>query len=300
MKARVIEILLNKYRVRTDEHKELIVGIRGIVKREKAIKVGDIVSLEETYGETLITNIHERKNDFIRPSVANIDNMYIIVATKDPILDPLLLDKQIVLAESKGIKPIIVVNKTDLDEENNITNYIQEVYGKLGYNVIKSSIKDNKISNMNFLDDIASGEFCAFSGSSGVGKSSIIRILTDNTHEIQVGEISKKNKKGKHTTKSVVIYEINKNNKDIYLLDTPGFSSFEIYDIESKELKGHYPEFNANSNDCNYINCSHIGESEKECAVKRKVNENVIDEGRYQRYIRIYNELKEKELKKYK
>ncbi|MDD2627343.1 MAG: ribosome small subunit-dependent GTPase A [Clostridia bacterium] len=300
MKARVVEILLDKYRVRTDEHKELIVGIRGIIKRDHAIKVGDIVSLEESYGETLITKIHERKNDFIRPSVANIDNMYIIVATKDPILDPLLLDKQIILAESKDIKPIIVVNKTDLDEEDNVAKHIEKVYGELGYNVIKSSVEKNEVSNIDFLGPISNGELCAFSGRSGVGKSSIIKKLADSYHEIQIGEISKKSKKGKHTTRSVVIYEINENNKDIYLLDTPGFSSFEIYDIESKELKDYYPEFNVNSSNCNYIDCSHIGENEKECAIKREVKDNRIDKGRYERYIKLYNELKEKELKKYK
>ena len=289
--ARVTGILLDKYILKDSDENEYIAGIKGNVKKSSNVLVGDFVEFTKSYDKYIITKIIKRNNELIRPPVSNIDNMVIVVSVSNPEPDYILLDKELVLCFSKNITPIICINKIDLKNDNhNVEEYILNTYSKLGVTIISTSVKEN--IGINKLKDILKSKTSAFSGNSGVGKSSITKsILGDE--RIEVGDIGDKTKKGKHTTKHVRLYNIE---KDTYILDTPGFSSYELYDISLKKLKDYYLEFKEYR--CQYDDCNHINESV--CSVKKNVNLGNIDKGRYERYSYIYQKLKEKEDRKYK
>lgn len=296
-KARVKEIILDKYLLEIINTKEEIeASIRGNAKKNNNILVGDIVEVDFSYDRYMIENILERKNSLIRPPVANIDNLLIVISIANPNPDFYLLDKQLILCFFKNITPIIVINKIDLDLTNKTKeyiSYINRVYKNLGIRVIEVSSKEN-IGIDKLKASLKSG-ISAFSGNSGVGKSSIINcIFKDEIKEADTSEVAKKTNRGRHTTKYVKIYE-----KDgMYILDTPGFSSFEIYDIEYKQLKELYPEFKKLK--CDYSDCNHVNEKEDVCSVKKAVKSGGVDIQRYERYVETFNKLKELDEKKYK
>lgn len=300
MLARVIEILADRYKVSSCETNESIfVKSRGKVKKDKYIKVGDLVKLSKVDNESVIESIETRHNDYIRPPAANIDYMFIVIAAGSPKPDFLLLDKQIMTAEYNKCKPIIVVNKSDLEDADEIINYVKETYSKVGYRVIITNTVGNRLLNEELFKQLPAGTLSAFSGNSGVGKSSIISKIKEENVKLDINSISEKTGKGRHTTKAVTIYNVlNDKNRIIYFLDTPGFSSYEIYNISSKELKHYYTEFNDFK--CEYDDCNHINEDVKHCAVKQAINNGQIDKLRYENYIKIYEEIKQKEKRLYK
>ncbi len=300
MLARVVEILLDKYKVNIfDEKKDIFVKSRGKVKNKGRIKVGDIVELSKVSDEYIITNICERKNDYIRPPVSNIDYIFIVIAAGNPKPDFLLLDKQLIMAKYHNSIPIIVVNKTDLKDSNEISKYVLNTYSKLGYKVILTNTVQDNLLNEDLFKQIKKGSLCAFSGNSGVGKSSIISKIKKDGEVLKINSISDKTGRGRHTTKSVTVYKIlNTENETIYFLDTPGFSSFEVINISCKELKNYFTEFN--NYKCDYNDCKHINENNKYCKVKSAVNDGNIDKLRYEHYVKIYEELNEKEKRLYK
>ena len=197
-----------------------------------------------------------------------------------------MLDKQLAFAEYLHIEPIIVLNKIDLDEKEEF-NKISQTYRNIGYKVIKTNAKE-KIG-IQKLEQELKDNISAFSGNSGVGKSTLINDLF-NENITEEGEISQKNKRGKNTTTHIKLYELN---KDTYIADTPGFSTFDVYEIPYKELDKYFVEFKNGIENCRYIGCSHI--KEDECGVKDLIEENKIDRQRYENYIKIYEELKDKE-----
>ena len=294
MIARVKEIVLNEYILENiEDNSEIKASLRGNIKRKNGILVGDLVEVELSYDRYMIKKILPRKNCLIRPPVANIDNLVIVVSLSSPSPDFFLLDKQIVLAKSKDILPIIVINKIDLnisDITNKDLSYLKNVYGKLGIQIIEVSAKNN--IGIDVLKEKLHNKISAFSGNSGVGKSSIInKIFGTNTLTY---EVAKKTNRGRHTTKHVKIYK----NEDMYVLDTPGFSSYELYDIEYKELKNYYPDFLEYK--CDYLDCSHVFENEKVCGVKKAINDGRIDKNRYDRYVELFKKLKDEYDRKYK
>ncbi len=298
--ARVIQIQGNKYILKGLENKNTInASLSGKVKRNNSIVVGDIVKVEKNYDRYIIQNILERKNYIIRPPVANIDNLVIVLALATPQPDYYLLDKQIILCRQKEIKPIICINKVDLLEENkklqSTIDYIKSVYENIGIDVILVSAKNN--NGIEILETKLIGEISAFSGNSGVGKSSIIKnmALSFSNEEIEINDIGRKTQKGRHTTKYVKLYETNKR---AYILDTPGFSSYELFNISHKSLRNYYDEFS--SYRCKYEDCTHVNEDSSVCAIKYNVEKCNIDKGRYERYVYLYNVLKEQESRKYK
>lgn len=300
MLARIVEILLDTYKVNVFKtNEDIVVKTRGKVKKNNYIKVGDIVEIFKLDEEYIITDIKERKNDYIRPPVTNIDYIFIVITGGIPKPDYLLLDKQIITAIYNKSCPIIVVNKMDLKEAEEIAAYVKKVYGALGYRVIFTSTKQKLLLNEQDFKNMQESSLCAFSGNSGVGKSSIISKLKNDEKVLETKEVSDKTGKGKHTTKAVTLYNIlNKDNKIIYFLDTPGFSSFDIYNISSKELKNYYPEFTKYI--CEYDDCNHINEQEKYCRVKNAVKNEEIDKLRYDHYVKIYEELVQREKRMYK
>lgn len=294
MIARVKEIVLNEYVLENiEDNSEFKASLRGNIKRKNGILVGDLVEVEVSYDRYMIKKILPRKNSLIRPPVANIDNLVIVVSLSTPSPDFFLLDKQIVLAKFKDILPIIVINKIDLnisDITNKDLSYIKNVYGNLGFQIIEVSAKNN--IGIDVLKEKLHNKISAFSGNSGVGKSSIInKIFGTNSLTF---EVAKKTNRGRHTTKHVKIYK----NEDMYVLDTPGFSSYELYDIEYKELKNFYPDFLECK--CDYLDCSHVFENEKVCGVKKAINDDRIDKNRYDRYVELFKKLKDEYDRKYK
>ena len=292
--GKVIRIDLDIYVIQTK--KEIIQAkARGNTKKKGSILVGDVVCLEKAGQVFMITSIRNRQNSLIRPPVSNIDQMIIVTSLATPVPDYILLDKQIVLCMSKGINPVICINKIDLENANEQSKldleYIKNTYSNLGIEILFVSAKEKV--GLDELKRVLKGKTSAFSGNSGVGKSSITSELIGE--DVLVGDIGQKSNRGKHTTKSVNIYSID---EDTFILDTPGFSSYELYDIEYRDLKDFYPEFK--SCHCDYSDCAHVIEDNSVCDVKRKLNEGKIDQGRYDRYVYIYEKLKEQYDRRYK
>ena len=289
MQGLIIENKANLYKVKVNE-KEYIATARGKFKNENTSPVvGDIVEisiLEEQKNTAVIEEIKTRKTYIKRPKLANITKIIFVISSKQPKPDLLMLDKQLAFAEYLHIEPIIVLNKIDLDEKEEF-NKISQTYRNIGYKVIKTNAKE-KIG-IQKLEQELKDNISAFSGNSGVGKSTLINDLF-NENITEEGEISQKNKRGKNTTTHIKLYELN---KDTYIADTPGFSTFDVYEIPYKELDKYFVEFKNGIENCRYIGCSHI--KEDECGVKDLIEENKIDRQRYENYIKIYEELKDKE-----
>lgn len=295
--GKIIEITKLNYYIKTSGSIIKAVLKGSLFKDIKKIYVGDNVIFKKDSSLFVITKVLPRKNENIRPPVSNIDQMLVVISIKNPIPDMLSLDKQIILCMQKNIIPIICINKIDLIDKDSkkVFENIRKTYEDIGIKVIGISTKTRE--NIEKLSEILYGKTTALSGNSGVGKSSITKILLKEKDEIDVGELTN-NFKGKHTTKHVKIYSIDDIGSDTYILDTPGFSSFEINNISYKQLKEYYPEFN--SINCTYLDCNHVNEEEKLCKVKQKLTNNLIDRTRYDRYVYLFNKLKEIDDRKYK
>lgn len=296
MQGIIIENKSNLYKVIvTNNNKEETIyesKVRGKLKKEDISPVvGDIVEItilpeEDGKQQAVIEDILPRKVFIKRPKIANITQMILVISSKDPKPDLIMLDKQLVFAEFMKLKVIIVLNKTDLDKKEEFNN-IEKIYKNVGYNVIKTIAKENE--GIEELKEILKNNINVFSGNSGVGKSTLINSIFKK--EItQEGEISKKNKRGKNTTTKTRLYEIEKNT---YIADTPGFSTFEISEIESKDLVNYFKEFVPFIKKCEYIDCTHI--KEESCAIKKAIESGEIQKDRYDRFCKIYQELRKKE-----
>ena len=252
---------------------------RGLLKLGKnKILVGDIVEVNNNQ----IEKIYPRKNEFIRPPIANIDQLIIVISIANPKPDLQLLDKQLIMAENKNVEPIICINKIDLSEEY---DKIIETYENIGYQVITTNAKTGE--GINKIAILLNNKITAFTGNSGVGKSALTNNLFNKTIS-EEGETSKKLEKGKHTTKYVELYEITKNT---YIADTPGFSTYDVQGITYKDLDKHFIEFVKYIPHCKYRGCAHI--KEEGCAVKKAVEKRQISKERYSRYCELYKKLKE-------
>ena len=299
MQGIIIENKSNLYKVIvTNENKEEVIyesKVRGKFKKEDISPVvGDIVEItvlpeEEGKQQAVIENILPRKVFIKRPKIANITQMILVISSKEPKPDLIMLDKQLAFAELMRLKVVIVLNKTDLDNKEEFNN-IEKIYKNIGYNVIKTVAKENR--GIEELKELLNNNINVFSGNSGVGKSTLINSIfaKELTEE---GEISRKNKRGKNTTTKTRLYEIEENT---YIADTPGFSTFEISEIESKDLVNYFKEFVPFIKKCEYIDCTHI--KEESCAIKKAVESGKIQKDRYDRFCKIYQELRKKEERK--
>lgn len=242
--------------------------------------VGDDVEFkyeEKTLG--YIEKVYPRKNMLTRPRVSNVDLALIVIPVLDPKYNLVIIDKTIIQAEHEGIDLAIVINKSDLDEES--AEELARIYKNSGFETFVISDKDDNIES---LRTYLHGKTVALCGVSGAGKSTITsRILNK---EVEVGKVSQKTKRGKHTTRHTEILY----NDDIYIFDTPGFSSLTLK-IDEEDLKNYFREFK-NFNNCKFNNCNHI--KEPKCAVKDAVDRGQIEKSRYENYLYIFNELKEK------
>ncbi len=293
MQGIIIENISNLYKIES-EKKVYEATARGKFKKDEITPVvGDYVEIQitdEEKNKAVIEKIQDRKVYIKRPKIANITQIILVVSSKNPKPDLYMLDKQLAFAEFLDILPIIVLNKVDLDDNNNFKE-IKKIYEKIGYKVITTNAKQKE--GIKELMQVLRNNINAFSGNSGVGKSSLINAIFD-TNMTQEGEISNRNKRGKNTTTSIKLYEIDKNT---YIADTPGFSTFNISEIESNDLDKYFKEFRDNIQKCEFIGCTHI--KENNCGIKTAIEEGKIDIGRYERYCKIYQELKEREERKW-
>lgn len=297
MQGIIIENIANLYKVspiKPGTSGELYEATaRGRFKKEEISPVvGDFVELEITGEEkktAVIDKILDRRVYVKRPKLANITQIIFVVSSKEPKPDLLMLDKQLAFAEFLGIKSLIVLNKTDLDDKTEFKE-IKRVYEKIGYRVIETEAKNRK--GIEILKKELKDNINAFSGNSGVGKSTLINGLFNQDMTLE-GEISQRNKRGKNTTTAIRLYQMDENT---YIADTPGFSTFSIEEIESKELANYFVEFRDRILDCEFVGCTHI--KEENCGIKKAIQRGEIDLTRYDRFCKIYQQLKEKEEKK--
>jgi ribosome small subunit-dependent GTPase A len=289
MQGVIIEIGSNLYKAINRENGKIYELIpRGKLKKEEITPVvGDMV---EFNNQGSIESVLPRKVYIKRPKLANITQMILVVSSKDPKPDLLLLDKQIAFAEFLNVKVVIVLNKIDLDKKQQMQK-IKEIYENIGYKVIETQAKEK--FGIDELCYVISNNINAFSGNSGVGKSTLINGIFQK-ELTKEGEISQKNKRGKNTTTTIKLYEIEKNT---YIADTPGFATFEISEIESKDLEKYFIEFRPFIKDCEFIGCTHI--KEENCGIKQAVKEGKISLDRYERFCKIYEQLKEGEKRKW-
>lgn len=253
--------------------------------RKQGIKpmVGDRVKItlvNESSMEGAVEEIEERKNFLIRPPVANIECIVIVVAATKPQPDFYMIDKLILNAESRGIEVVIAVNKTDLQSADEI----KEIYSKAGYDVIPVCAKTN--FGVDELKEKIKGKITAFAGNSGVGKSSLLNHFGLG---LDVGDVSKI-ERGKHTTRHVELFQVLPGS---YVMDTPGFSILEITDIEANDVKKYFNEIAACEGKCRFADCNHFGTKSKDCAVADALAKGEIPQSRFDSYKQIYEALKE-------
>ena len=261
-------------------------------KKTYHLLYGDIVEINllDEPGKAVIEKIMPRKTYIKRPKMSNITQIILVISMKNPKPDLLLLDKQLAFSEFLNIKPIIVLNKIDLDKNKDFSK-IENIYKNIGYKVIKTIAKEN--IGIDELKNALKENINAFSGNSGVGKSTLINALFNNLLT-QEGEISNHNKRGKNTTTSTKLYKIDENT---FIADTPGFSTFDISEIEYNNLDKYFIEFKNYIPNCEFIGCTHI--KEEKCGIKEAVQSGKIDESRYERFCKIYEELREIDKRKY-
>lgn len=258
------------------EDKVITTVARKVLKKD-GIFVGDYVFLDE---DDAIFKIDKRKNVLIRPPVANIDRMFIVVAPV-PKADLYTVDKMILFCKLNAIEPIICINKKDLDEE--YCKNVENIYKKIAKTMIFSSFDDSVMKLKNQIKGI-----CVLAGQSAVGKSSIINALKKE-EVAKVDTFSKKIERGKQTTRTVQLFEFGKGN---YLADTAGFSKLDerLLDIREDEIKSYYPEFLTFAEKCKYKSCAHL--TDKDCGVVRAVKNGEISKERYENYLKLYQTVK--------
>lgn len=288
MRGRIIKGIAGFYYVHVKEHGVLECKAKGVFRNE-GIKplVGDwvevdIISEREQTGN--VVSVLERKNELIRPQSANVDQALIIFALKKPDPNFVTLDKMIIQYACQGVPVIICFNKEDLVESQTADAILSD-YEKSGCRIFFTSASTGQ--GLEELRLALEGKLTVVAGPSGVGKSSITNALL-GTSVSETGEISSKLKRGKHTTRHSEIFPMN---DDTYIMDTPGFGSFELFDIQKEDLADYYQEF-IPAKACRFASCSHT--HEPDCAVKEMINLGDTPRLRYDNYVHLYNELMNK------
>jgi ribosome biogenesis GTPase len=263
--------------------------VRGIHRKEGGLTPlpGDRVTfkvLDVNKHEGHIEQILDRRNVFVRPAVANIDQLAIVIAVNSPEPDLMLVDKLLITCQDKNIRPILAINKSDLDNEHLVEKHKTSYEGTGFTTLVLTKFQEE---GYNALHKELIGCITAFAGQSGVGKSTILNTISNNWL-METGDVSDRIQRGKHTTRHAQLFRLDQGG---FILDTPGFSSFAISDINHENLDSYYPEFSDVSGLCRFKGCSHT--SEPDCAVRNLLDEGKLDSGRYNRYTELYKELKE-------
>lgn len=265
---------------------------KGIFRKDKRKPlVGDDVEMDVLDEEKHLGNITEllpRHSELIRPAVANVDQALIIFAVASPRPSFNLLDRFLIMMARQKMDCLICFNKLDMEEGQEAEKYIQ-IYQDCGYRTMGISAMEGR--GIQELKGLLAGKTTTLAGPSGVGKSTLINCLQSDI-VMETGEVSEKIARGKHTTRHVELIALGENT---YILDTPGFSSLELFSLDKEQLAGYYPEFAPYEKYCKFGGCSHV--AEKECGVKDAAAEGSISKMRYENYCMLYKELKEKKVR---
>ena len=286
MQGKIIKGIAGFYYVNVVESGVYECKAKGVFRKEK-IKplVGDNVRIEILDEENKTGNIVEifpRKNELIRPAVANIDQALVVFAVTKPTPHFNLLDRFLVMMERKEIPVVLCFNKKDIATSPEIAE-LEAIYEKCGYPIVFTSALEQE--NIEEIRRLLLKKTTAIAGPSGVGKSSLINLL-QNQVQMETGTISRKIERGKHTTRHSELIAVD---ADSYIMDTPGFSSLYVNDFEKEELKYYFREFASYEGQCRFQGCDHV--HEPGCAVKEALEEGKIHPVRYKNYLEMYTEL---------
>jgi len=255
----------------------------GRFRKENLIpRVGDRVEISRE--KDFVTDILPRKNELIRPPVANIDLIVVVASLVSPCVDMFMIDAFLLSAKAAGIEAMLCINKSDLCTEADCEAFCN-IYKSAGYETAVVSAVQNY--GVDYLRNHLKDKVTAFAGNSGVGKSSLLNLIGDDLG-LETGEVSEKLMRGKHTTRHVELFPLKEGG---YILDTPGFSRIELSGILSEDLAALYPEISAIEEPCRFTGCVHL--KEPGCAVKSAVEDGRIHEKRYESYRYFYEKLKE-------
>ena len=277
--GRIIRSLSGFYEVQTAEGM-VTCRARGSLRRTGETPLtGDLVEISVEKGKGMVEKILPRRNQFVRPAVSNVDALVVFAANVNPVTEPFLIDRVAAIAGDQEVEVILCINKCDLDPAEDLTR----IYRHAGFQVICASAETG--AGVEELRDLIRGKLVAFTGNSGVGKSSILNRLSPELN-LPVGEVSEKLGRGRHTTRHVELYYLG---EDTYVADTPGFSSFDTdqMDVMLKEnLQYAFPDFGPYIGKCQFHDCSH--RKEPGCAVTAALAEGEIEESRYDSYLKLY------------
>lgn len=257
---------------------------RGKLRHQKITPlVGDHVAITVTEdGTGMVDEVLPRSNQFQRPMVANMDQLVILASGAIPVTDPFLIDRMVSLAEYKGCQPIICFNKCDLEPATQLV----ELYQKAGFQSFAISAQTGE--GLEQLLGVLDGKISAFTGNSGVGKSSVLNALCPQ-FGLKVGQVSEKLGRGRHTTRHVELFRVGGG----LVADTPGFSAFDVEQMElipKEALANTFREFRPYLEQCRFVGCAHV--KERGCAVREAVDNGAIAPSRYQSYVRLYDQVK--------
>ena len=277
--GRILRSISGFYDVQTPEGL-ITCRARGILRREgNSPLTGDLVEITVEKEKGMVEKILPRKNHFIRPAVANVDALVVFAANVNPITEPFLIDRVAAIAGDQEVPVYLCVNKCDLDPAKDLVR----IYRHAGFPVICTSAETGE--GVQELRALLEGKLTAFTGNSGVGKSSILNRLAPEL-QLETGEVSEKLGRGRHTTRHVELYRLG---EDTYVADTPGFSSFDTDQMElilKENLQYAFPDFGAYIGKCRFDDCSH--RKEPDCAVRAALEAGEIEASRYDSYLKLY------------
>lgn len=288
MQGKIIKGIAGFYYIETEQGLYECKAKGAFRNQKKKPLVGDNVDIsiqDEENKKGNIQDILPRKNQLIRPAVANVDQAVVIFAAASPAPNLNLLDRFLISMEQYNVETIICFNKSDLvmeEEKDNLKN----IYEPCGYQVAFTSVKSDY--GLDVIIDLLKGKTTVLAGPSGVGKSSMINYLKPDAN-METGQLSQKIERGKHTTRHSELFKLE---KDSYIMDTPGFTSLYLDDLEKEELAYYFPEFEKYYKACRFQGCMHL--KEPDCKVKEAVEDSYISTSRYENYKLFYDELKNK------
>lgn len=279
--GRILRSLSGFYDV-TTENGIVTCKARGILRKQRVTPLtGDLAQITVSGGKGMVEAILPRKNSFVRPAVANVDALVIFAANVNPVTEPFLIDRVAAIALSQGVEVILCINKEDLDPAETLTG----IYTRAGFPVIRTSAVTGE--GIPELRSRIRGRITAFTGNSGVGKSSILNRLSPGLG-LPTGEVSEKLGRGRHTTRHVELYDLG---EDTFAADTPGFSSFDTDQMEwilTDDLPRAFPDFDGCLGHCQFRDCTH--RKEPGCAVRNAVTAGKIEKTRYESYLRLFEQ----------
>lgn len=279
-KGRIVRTLSGFYDVQLESNLVTCRGRGSLRRTGESPLTGDVVEITVEKGKGMVERILPRKNSFVRPAVANVDALVVFAANVNPITEPFLIDRVAAIAGDQGVPVYVCVNKCDLDPGIDLVR----IYRNAGFPVIRASAETGE--GVEELRSLIAGKMTAFTGNSGVGKSSMLNALCPQLC-LATGSVSEKLGRGRHTTRHVELYCLG---TDTYVADTPGFSSFDTDQMEvilKENLQYAFPDFANHIGQCQFHDCSH--RKEPGCAVRFAVEQGIIEPTRYGSYLRLYD-----------